>query len=194
MGRVIKTISYIVLLLAVVAVVGVFAKFTDGFTGDFKTFYVSVEGNDVLTSAGGYTVTEETPLEVSVKYVFGALSKDEPKGYTVKIAPNRTDESKNFPFTAGGETFNYYDTSDLTSGFVIEKGETSFRVTPKGGTVTEILSAVYNQSVSDCENFGYSDMFTVIITSYNGEASVKLHFSLAGKVTKIILDKEAIEF
>ena len=60
--------------------------------------------------------------------------------------------------------------------------------------MTEILSAVYNQSVSDCENFGYSDMFTVIITSYNGEASVKLHFSLAGKVTKIILDKEAIEF
>ena len=194
MGKVIKTISYIVLLLAVVAVVGVFAKFTDGFTGDFKTFYVSVEGNDVLTSAGGYIVTEETPLEVNVKYVFGALTKDEPKGYTVTIAPNKTDESKNFPFTAGGETFNYYDTSDLTNGFVIEKGETSFRVTPKGGTVTEILSAVYQTSVSDCENFGYSDMFTVIITSYNGEASVKLHFSLAGKVTKIILDKEAIEF
>lgn len=194
MGRVIKTISYIVLLLAVVAVVGVFAKFTDGFTGDFKTFYVSVEGNDVLTSAGGYTVTEETPLEVNVKYVFGALTKDEPKGYTVKIAPNKTDESKNFPFTAGGEVCTYYGTEDLTSGFIIEKGETSFTVLPKGGTMTEVLSAVYNRPVSDCENFGYGDMFTAIITSFNGEASVKLHFSLAGKVTKIILDKEAIEF
>ena len=147
MGKLIKTISYIVLLLAVVAVVGVFAKFTDGFTGDFKTFYVSVEGNDVLTSADGYTVTEETPLEVSVKYVFGALTKDEPKGY-------KSDESKNFPFTAGGEVCTYYGTEDLTSGFVIEKGETSFTVLPKGGTVTEILSAVYNQSVSECENYG----------------------------------------
>ena len=57
-----------------------------------------------------------------------------------------------------------------------------------------MLSAVYNQPVSDCENFGYGDMFTAIITSFNGEASVKLHFSLAGKVTKIILDKEALEF
>ena len=194
MGKVIKTISYIVLLLAVVAVFGVFAKFTDGFTADFKTFYVSVEGEDVFTSAGGFTVTEEKPLKVNVKYVFGVFTKDEPKGYSVNIAPNKTDESKNFPFTAGGEVYDYFDKADLTNGFVIEKGETSFTVLPKGGTLTEVLSAVYNRPVSDCENFGYSDMFTAIITSYNGEASVKLHFSLAGKVTKIILDKEAIEF
>ena len=114
--------------------------------------------------------------------------------YTVNIAPNKTDESKNFPFTAGGEVCTYFDKADLTDGFIVEKSETSFTVLPKGGTVTEVLSAVYNRPVSDCENFGYGDMFTAIITSYNGEASVKLHFSLAGKVTKIILDKEAIEF
>ena len=194
MGKVIKTISYIVLLLAVVAVVGVFAKFTDGFTGDFKTFYVSVEGNDVLTSAGGYTVTEEKPLKVNVKYVFGALTKDEPKGYTVTIAPNKTDESKNFTFTAGGEICAFFDKADLTDGFIIEKGEKSFTLTPKGGTLTEVLSAIYQTPVSDCENFGYGDTFTLTVTSFNGEASVKLHFSLAGMVTKIILDKEAIEF
>ena len=53
---------------------------------------------------------------------------------------------------------------------------------------------MYQTPVSDCENLGYSDMFTLTVISFNGEASVKLHFSLAGNVTKIILDKEAIEF
>lgn len=44
-----KVIAYILVLLAVVGVVGVIIRFTGGFTSDFKTFYVSVDGKDVLT-------------------------------------------------------------------------------------------------------------------------------------------------
>lgn len=35
-----QVVSYIVILLVIVAVIGVFAHFTNGFTSDFKTFYI----------------------------------------------------------------------------------------------------------------------------------------------------------
>lgn len=39
-----KIITYILLILAVITVIGVVAHFTNGFTSDFKTFYVTVDG------------------------------------------------------------------------------------------------------------------------------------------------------
>ena len=186
-----QVVSYIVILLVIVAVIGVFAYFTNGFTSDFKTFYVSVNGKDVMTTANGYVVTPQEPLSVDVKYTF-AFNQSETKGYSVKIVPNKTDE--NFDFSVDGETHNFGDEKDLSNGFIIEKKEKSFTVTPKGSTPQEILQAVYSDNEVVCENKGYNDMFTLIITSYNGESSVKLNFALERRVTGITFDREVIEF
>lgn len=186
-----KIITYILLVLAVITVIGVVAHFTNGFTSDFKTFYVTIDGKDVMTSSGGYKVTAEKPLQVDVKYTFN-FAIDETKGYSVKIVPNKTDED--FDFSVDGETRFFGDEKDLTNGFVIDKREQSFTVVPKGGTPLEILKAVYPESEVTCESKGYNDMFTVIVTSYNGESSVKLNFALERRVTGITFDKEVIEF
>lgn len=186
-----QVVSYIAILLVIVAVIGVFAHFTNGFTTDFKTFYVSVNGKDVMTSGDGYVVTPSEPLKVDVKYTF-AFNKNETKGYSVKIVPNKTDDD--FDFSVDGETHFFGDEKDLTNGFVIDKQEKSFTVIPKGGTLQEILQAVYSDNEVVCENKGYNDMFTVIVTSYNGESSVKLNFALERRVTGITFDKEVIEF
>ena len=82
----------------------------------------------------------------------------------------------------------------MTAAFAIDKGEKSFTVKPKGKSLTKVLTAFYGTEVTDCENKGYTDMFTIIVTSYNGEATVKLNFSLTLKVTGVTLDKEVIEF
>ena len=186
-----QVVSYIVILLVIVAVIGVFAYFTNGFTSDFKTFYVSVNGKDVMTSSSGYVITPQEPLSVDVKYTF-AFNQSETKGYSVKIVPNKTDED--FDFSIDGETRFFGDERDLTNGFVIDKREQSFTVVPKGGTPLEILKAVYPESEVTCESKGMSDMFTVIVTSYNGESSVKLNFALERSITGITFDKEVIEF
>ena len=186
-----QVVSYIVILLVIVAVIGVFAYFTNGFTSDFKTFYVSVNGKDVMTTANGYVITPQEPLSVDVKYTF-AFNQSETKGYSVKIVPNKTDE--NFDFSVDGETHNFGDEKDLSNGFIIEKKEKSFTVIPKGSTPQEILQAVYSDNEVVCENKGYNDMFTLIITSYNGESSVKLNFALERRVTGITFDREVIEF
>ena len=193
MTKTTKIITYIAIVLAVITVIGVVAHFTNGFTSDFKTFYVTVDGKDVMTSAGGYRVTTSKPLEVDVKYTFGALNNKVDKDYSLKIIPNNIPD-KDFTYTVDGEMKYFQSETDLSDGFEIDKGEKSFRIKPKGETIAEVLSAVYGKEITDCENKGYTDMFTVIVTSYNGEASVKLDFSLAIRVAGITLDKEAILF
>lgn len=193
MTKTTKILTYIAIVLAVITVIGVVAHFTNGFTSDFKTFYVTVDGKDVMSSASGYRVTTSKPLEVDVKYTFGALNNKVDKDYSLKIIPNNIPD-KDFTYTVDGEMKYFQSETDLSDGFEIDKGEKSFRIKPKGETISEVLSAVYGKSVTDCESKGYTDMFTVIVTSYNGEASVKLNFSLAIRVAGITLDKEAILF
>lgn len=188
-----QVVSYIVILLVIVAVIGVFAHFTNGFTSDFKTFYVSVDGKDVMISGNGYVISENEPLSVDVKYTFGSFNKNETKDYSVKIVPNKI-ENSDFSYTVDGESKSFQSETDLTAAFEINKGEKSFTVKPKGKSLTEVLTVFYGTAVTDCENKDYTDMFTIIVTSYNGEARVKLNFTIAGKVVGVVLDREVIVF
>lgn len=188
-----QVVSYIVILLVIVAVIGVFAHFTNGFTSDFKTFYVSVDGKDVMISGSGYAISENEPLSVDVKYTFGSFNKNETKDYSVKIVPNKI-ENSDFSYTVDGESKSFQSETDLTAAFEIDKGEKSFTVKPKGKSLTEVLTVFYGTAVTDCENKDYTDMFTIIVTSYNGEARVKLNFTIAGKVVGVVLDREVIVF
>lgn len=187
-----KVIAYILVLLAVIGVVGVIIRFTGGFTSDFKTFYVSVDGKDVLTDMSGFEVTPQQPLSVDVKYTFGSAGSDV-NGYSVKVVPH-TVEGKDFDFTLNGDVYSFQAENDLTAGFDIERKETFFTVTPKGG-VTEVLQAVYpNYEVGDCREKGYTDMYALVVTSYNGKANITLYFSVLEKVTGITLEPGEIVF
>lgn len=187
-----KVIAYILVLLVVAGVIAVIVRFTGGFTSDFKTFYVSVDGKDVLTSAGGYEVTNEKPLTVDVKYTFDSAGGDV-SGYSVKVVPHAV-EGKDFDFTLDDQVYSFQAETDLTAGFDIAREETSFTITPKGG-VTEVLRAVYpNNEIGDCSDKGYEDMYALIVTSYNGEASVTLYFSVLQEVAGVTLDQEVIVF
>ncbi len=191
---VIKIIAVVLILLIVVALVGVFAKFTDGFTSDFSSFYVTVGDKDVMSVGGGFVATVNEPLKVDVKYVFNSSDGDNENDYSVKIIPN-TAPNEDFDFTLNGDVYSYQAEADLTKGFNIELSEKSFTVAPKGNSLTEIFEAIYpDYIVGDMSKVGYSDMFTVLVTSYNGEASVRVNFSITGVVTGISLDKEVIIF
>lgn len=186
-----KIITYCVLVLLFVAVCGFIFYYTGGFTSDFKTFYVNIDGKDILTSADGYKLSADTPLQVNVKYTFGALNKDI-MGYSVKVVPNVA--GKDFDFTVDGQTYSYQTETDLTAGFDISQEENSFTITPKGG-INKILAAIYPESeIEDCRNKTYENMYSLVVTSYNGAASVEIHFSIDEPLYDIVLDKEEIVF
>ena len=187
-------LAYIGIVLVVIIIVGVAARFTNGFTDDFKTFYVKVEDKEIMSNSGGYEITRSKPMQVEVKYTF-SFATDENKGYNVKIVPNAADKSRDFSFTVNGESKSFQSMQDLTDGFEIEKSESTFKVTPKGETLTGVLQAIYpGLDTAHIEEKAYNDMFALVVSSYNEKASVTIYFTLSSKVTGIRLDKEAIVF
>lgn len=187
-------LAYVGIVLAAIILVGVAARFTNGFTDDFKTFYVKVEDKEIMSNSGGYEITRAKPMQVEVKYTF-SFATDENKGYNVKIVPNAADKSKDFSFTVNGESKSFQSMQDLTDGFEIEKSESSFRVTPKGENLTGVLQTIYpGLDMAHIEEKAYNDMFALVVSSYNEKSSVTIYFTLSSKVTGIRLDKEAIVF
>ena len=187
-------ITYVGALLVVIIIVGVVARFTNGFTDDFKTFYLKVGDKEIMSGSGGYEITRATPMQAEVKYTF-SFATDENKGYNVKIVPNAADKNQDFSFTVDGESKSFQSLQDLTDGFEIEKSESSFRVTPKGENLTGVLQAIYpGLDTAHIEEKAYNDMFALVVSSYNEKASVTIYFTLSSKVTGIRLDKEAIVF
>lgn len=192
MTKATKIISYVLIVLALVGVIGFIAKFTSGFTSDFKTFYVTIDGKDVMAEANHYAIGKNETMKVDVKYTFNS-SNSEVNGYSVKIVPN-TREDKNFDFFVDGEVHSFYDIEDLSAGFIIEKSENSFTVTPKG-ELTDILKAVYPEGeVADCSEYNHHNMFSLVITSYNGASTVTVNFAVLREAEKVFFDQEAIVF
>ena len=187
-----KIIIYALIILALIGILGFIIYFTGGFTTDFTGFYTTVDGKDVLSTGNGFRMKENDPLKVEVKYVF-ASPNDEAKGYTVKVVPNAID-GKDFDFTLNGDKYSYQSEQDLTAGFDIKQEDDSFTIAPKGN-LTEILSAVYpNDTIGDCEDKGYENMFTLVVTSYNGKAEIRVNFTVVESIRGVILDQEVIEF
>lgn len=187
-----KIISYIAIVMVLVVVCGLLAYFTNGFTSDFKTFYVESGGKQVLATSDGFVISNTEPLNVYVKYTFSSLNK-QVSGYSVKVVPNTVD-GKDFDILLDGSAYSFQAENDMTAGFNIEKSESSFTVSPKGG-INDILQAVYpSYSIGDARDKAYENMFSLIVTSYNGESSVKLNFSVVEKIEGVILDKEVIVF
>ena len=187
-----KIMIYMLIVLALIGVCGFIIYFTGGFTTDFTGFYVTVDGEDVLSTGNNFKISESDPMHVQVKYVFSSPN-DTTKGYSVKVIPNPI-KDKDFDFSINGDLYSYQAEKDLTNGFNIKQEDTSFTITPKGN-LSAILAAVYSDStVSDCENKGYDNMFTLVVTSYNGEAEVRINFTVTEDIQGVILDKEVIEF
>ena len=185
-------IAYVLIVLALVGVIGFIAKFTSGFTSDFKTFYVTIDDKDIMTEANHYAIGKSETMKVDIKYTFNS-SNSEVSGYSVKIVPN-VSEDKNFEFMVDGEVHSFYDIEDLTDGFIIEKSETSFTITPKG-ELTDILRAVYPEGeVSDCSEHNHYNMFSLVITSYNGASTVTVNFAVLREAERVFFDQEAIVF
>lgn len=184
-----KIIAYILVVLALVSAIGFIAYFTGGFTSGFKTFYVEIDGEQIMTSANGYKIPIGESMTVDIKYTMS----DEASGYSVKVVPNQL-AGKDFDFKLDEDVYSYQAEKDLTAGFDIEYGDTSFTVKPKG-TITDILKAVYpGSTVEDCRDFAYDNMFTLVITSYDGESIVKVNFTVFEDVGGITITPDHIYF
>ena len=181
-----------ILVIAVIVLCGSFLyRFTNGFNEELKTFYVTINEKEVMSSTKGYAVSPDTGLTVKVKYALGNPRNAE-KLYSVKVTSNY-DRENNFDFNVDGRTYSFGTGEDYTAGFDILYGEDTFNIKPKG-YINDVLRAVYEgREVSDCANLEFKDMFILAVYSYDGESEVKVYFTIKHTVTGISLDKEEVK-
>ena len=187
-----KIIGCVAAVLVVAMAIGAIAFFTNGFTSDFSTFYLKVNGATVMQQKRDVILSQEEPTKVDVIYTFGGVS-DEASGYSVKVVPNVI-EGEDFNIMIDGMPYSFQAEKDYTDGFDIECHEDYFTIKPKGD-LTQVMRAVFEGSdVKNCVNDGYENMFKLVVTSYNGEAEVEVYFSLQEMVSEIILSQGEIKF
>ena len=186
-----EIISAVLIVLCIVGIVGFVAYFTNGFTGDFKTFYVNIDGENVMGEKSNVLMNPNEPMKVDVKYALGFTSKDI-KGYKVKLAP-----ISDFDFMVDGETYSFAAVEDLEQGFLIEYGEESFSITPKGANMQELLQAIYpeHEVIVDATKIPNEDLFSITVYNKDETASVVLNCTIdVFTVEGVTLNEEEIVF
>ena len=185
-------LTYVLVVLVLIGLIGFFAYFTNGFTSDFKEFYVEINGESVLTGSKSVEVTLEEPINVDVKYTLGALNK-EVSGYSLKVVPNREND---FVFYVDGQACSFSAEEDFTNAFDIVQEETSFTI--NYNNIYQVLCKQYEGSEIEIDKTQIDfekDLFTVVVTSFNGEAEITIGLKFSGnEIDGVILDMKEIVF
>lgn len=187
-----KVLSYVVVILLLAAACGSLAYFTNGFTSDFKTFYVESNGKTYLSNTTDYVLSQEEDNIFDVKYTFGAINKDI-SGYTVKVVPN-VSSGNDFDFTVDGAVYSFGAEPDLTKCFEIVQNEDSFSLNGDF-TMQSVLEKLYPEQTVEFDTADVNwevDNFTLLVYSYNGEAVISIGFHNYEAVTGVELQEELI--
>ena len=190
-----KALSVFISLLLCITVFAVIAKFTNNFSEDFKTFYVTYNDNKILARESKLFLSpgEEHVFEVTYTFEFLDEGEEGNTDYDVKIVPN-VDEETDFTYTVDGNEYAYSSLEDLTKGFELKKYDTYFTLNlPQNMSLESVLENIYEKDVDapkdeECPN---SYLYTIVVSSYNESVVYYIDFNI---VMDITLDKTGILF
>lgn len=188
-------LTYIIVILLVVAVIGGVVYFTKGLTTDFKSFFGVIDGEVVLDSISGVNLSVDNPLKVDVKYTFSFADKDL-TGYRLEIVAN---PEYDFEFKVDGAFYSFKgDSIDWMSCFDVEYHETSFTLIPKADCVSDMLRLLFDGKTVEFEDdwfdFTEVDLFILNVYSYNDKAFFSIGLNISKGLRSLTLDKTEIVF
>lgn len=187
------TLAVVVLVAGLIAIV---YKYTDGFSSDFKTFYLVHDGKEILTTETKAAYVGGEKYKYEVKYVF-ENPKAEKKGFTVKVLP---DTEKDFEYTVAGSKYKYSKLKDLTAAFNITLAEDNFEIAiPENFGIANVLKFMHGGQAVTLSDGATVDLiypFKLEVTSYNGAAKYTILFNIVSSagVTGVTLDPTEIVF
>lgn len=185
-------ITYVVVALLIVAVVGLVAFFTNGFTSEFATFFLKVNGDYITADAGNYYTSTINPLDVETLYVFESTGTEENKGYIMDIKAN---ENISFTFSVDGEMHSFHDEIDWTFAFDIIETDKGFMVAPKSNYLGDILAlACGGEKAEYTVPDNVPNMFCLYVYSYDESACIKVYFSVSAEIYSVSLDVTEVVF
>ena len=195
--KITRLITSILLTLLLVGSIGLIAHFTNGVKENFKTFYITYAGEDILSEKSKLDLPRGEEHRFDVTYIFVDLDEEsEPKEYSVEVVSN-VGRGKEFAYTVDGEKIMYVDGMYLTNAFQIDKQDTYFTLTlPKDISLEKILDSVYEKDVevpSDVEAME-PYLYTLVVTSYVESVTYYIDCAFYISVTGVTLDKSEVVF
>lgn len=192
-NKIASALSYFVIIMLVIAVIGGLYYFTNGLTTDFKAFYLRINDKDVLTNNEVVFLRSDKPLKVETKYVLGFFNKDL-TGYTYEIKAN---SEANFSYTVNGTYYDFDgDGVDYTTVFDVEENEKDFSLNVKADTISGLLSIIYPDAeivVSD-DFDANKPLFLLTVYSVKKTSSVTVGLKLAHYVSGVNLSESVLVF
>ena len=196
-AKITKIITSVLLALLLLGTVGLIAHFMNGFREDFKTFYVTYEGEDILSEKSSLELPRGEEHRFDVTYIFEDLDEaTEPKGYSVEVVSN-VEKGNEFEYTVDGEKITYMDGMYLTKAFQIDKQDTYFTLTlPEDISLEKVLESVYGKDVEAPKDEACEDpyLYTLVVTSYDESVRYYIDFALDAKVSKVQLYPSEVVF
>lgn len=165
-------ITWIILAVILLGIVGLIFALSNGFKSTPTTFMLSCgknlyggEHNEIYINRRG---------EYEFKVVDPLSFTREEQTLSVKVIPKATDEN-NFSYTVDGEEFNYVGEKDFTDTFDIVVYETSFIIVfPDDMRITSLLQKQYTGKAVEFINFEQKDMPYLTLAISNGDSTIYL--------------------
>lgn len=187
-NNIIKVVSYLLVLLILVGIIGCIAFLTNNFTQEPATMLVQVNGQLVKGNVDSIVFDKTSSAVFKVLNLSG-------QGYTIQIVPEVTDDL-DFQFKLGDETVWFSsDQSDYSSLFNITETEDGFEIDFSKCKMADILTAKYPEYVvSEVPNPSSGSYFTLVIKDKgtNSQVRIALNNILDVAVEGVELDEELI--
>ena len=188
-----KVLAIVLVVLLLAGAIGLIFALTNGFTEDFKEFYLTYGDEKLTAKESKLDVKNGETYTFGVKYIFDT-GITEPKDYSVKIVSNA---EKTFSYSADGQTFAFKGGEEYSSAFDLKKDADAFTFTiPKGG-LAEAISKHHSGKSVEVKNpellkEGY--FFSVVVTSYNEKATCTVKIKLLASVTGVEFNQKELVF
>lgn len=122
-------------------------KLTNGFSENFKTFYLEYDGKQIMSEKTKMVLNRGEKHEFKVKYLF-KNGEEQSTDYSVRVIPNLDCEDSDFDYTVDSQPYSYLGLKDITKAFNIKKEEKSFTITiPENENILSILQKLYPNKV-----------------------------------------------
>lgn len=171
-GRV-RSVVYIAIALVLITGLAILLmRLISCNNGQYDSFYITRNGIIYAPKDSAGQFPGET-LTYNVNYSGGGHL---PKGYSVKVVSNATDET-DFSYAVDGNVHRYgKENLDLTAAFDIELNADSFTLTMPY-SMQEVLQSLYpdNTVTVDDVDLTAQPYFKIVVTAYDEKAHVELY-------------------
>ncbi|MBR2372590.1 MAG: hypothetical protein IKA90_06940 [Clostridia bacterium] len=185
------TVALVVLAILSVLVLSYFAVFTNGFTTDFKDFFVKVDNDFIINNGSGYIVSSDKSLNIKTLSALGFLEKSVVDDCNVSIKAN---ESIKFDYYVDGNLVSFNNDVDWSKAFEIKKNKVGFSIKSKVDTLEELFYIIHGTDAVRFLDTDYRINNMFILTITKDETELNLYFCVSDVEIQIEFESEEIIF